>query len=154
MENCLGGQMATGSCGQSCRGVTGGGCGHGDSGAGWGATTSFRPLLLGYLSDLGSETVRTWSVWRNISWWRAATKNQIIIILCFYWWLMVYCLGDYRLRKSHSSWGPGVFNFNTLTFMLSFWRYVLLSKSSNCSAIVHRESSRWRHFHFHSENLT
>ena len=27
MENCLGGQVVTGSCGQNCRGVTGGGCG-------------------------------------------------------------------------------------------------------------------------------
>ena len=95
--------------------------------------------------------------WRNISRWRAATKNQIIIILCFYWWLMVYCLGDYRSRKSHSSWGPGVFNFNTMTFMLSFERYVLLSKSSNCSAIVHRDSSWWRNEFFtfiRLENLT
>ena len=59
MENCLGGQVATGSYGQSCRGVTGGGCGHGDRGAGQGAAVSFRPLLLGYLCDLSSETVRT-----------------------------------------------------------------------------------------------
>ena len=59
MENCLGGQMATGSCGQSCRGVTGGGCGYGDRGAGQGAAVSFRPLLLGNLFDLSLETVPT-----------------------------------------------------------------------------------------------
>ena len=61
MENCLGGQVATGSYGhygQSCRGVTGGGCGHGDRGAGQGAAVSFRPLLLGNLFDLSLETVR------------------------------------------------------------------------------------------------
>ena len=58
MENCLGGQVTTGSCGQSCRGVTGGGCGHGDRGAGQGAAVSFRPLLLGNLFDLSLKTVR------------------------------------------------------------------------------------------------
>ena len=88
--------------------------------------------------------------WRNISRWRAATKNKIIIILCFYWWLMVYCLGDYRSRKSHSSWGPGVFNFNTLTFMLNFGRYVFVSKRSIVIVrrFAHRESSWWRFFTF------
>ena len=58
MENCLVGQVATGSYGQSCRGVTGGGCGHGDRGAGQGAAVSFRPLLLGYLGHLSLETVQ------------------------------------------------------------------------------------------------
>ena len=32
------------------------------------------------------------------------------------------------------------FSILTLTFMLNFGRYVLVSKSSDCSAIVHRES--------------
>jgi hypothetical protein len=124
MENCLGGQMATGSCGQSCRGVTGGGRGHGDRGAGRGPAVLFRPQLNGYLlvrPELrnGPNMNR-----RNISRWRTATKTQ--------------------------------FNFNTMTFMLNFGRYVLVSKSSNCSFghLVHQESSRWRNFHFHSENFT
>ena len=54
MENCLGGQVVTGSCG----GVTGGGCGHGDRGAGQGPAVSFGPLLLGHLCALSLETVR------------------------------------------------------------------------------------------------
>ena len=124
MENCLGGQVTTGSCGQSCRGVTGGGCGHGDRGAGRGPAVLFRPQLNGYLlvrPELrnGPNMNR-----RNISRWRTATKTQL--------------------------------NFNTMTFMLNFGRYVLVSKSSNCSFghLVHQESSRWRNFHFHSENFT
>ena len=81
MENCLGGQMATGSCGQSCRGVTGGGRGHGDRGAGRGPAVLFRPQLNGYLlvrPELrnGPNMNR-----RNISRWRAAMKTQIFIIL-------------------------------------------------------------------------
>ena len=36
MENRLGGQMVTGSCGQSSRGVTGGGCGYGEGDLGGG----------------------------------------------------------------------------------------------------------------------
>ena len=125
MENCLGGQMATGSCGQSCRGVTGGGRGHGDRGAGRGPAVLFRPQLNGYLlvrPELrnGPNMNRR----RNISRWRTATKTQ--------------------------------FNFNTMTFMLNFGRYVLVSKSSNCSFghLVHQELSRWRNFHFHSGNFT
>ena len=60
-------------------------------------------------------------------------------------------------RRNISRWRTATktqFNFNTMTFMLNFGRYVLVSKSSICSAIVHRESSWWRIFHFHSENFT
>ena len=91
MENCLGGQVVTGSSGQSCRGVTGGGCGHGDRGAGRGPAVLFRPQLNGYLlvrPELrnGPNMNR-----RNISRWRVATKTQIITY--FYWWLMVMVYG-------------------------------------------------------------
>ena len=126
MENCLGGQMATGSCGQSCRGVTGGGRGHGDRGAGRGPAVLFRPQLNGYLlvrPELrnGPNMNRR----RNISRWRTATKTQ--------------------------------FNFNTMTFMLNFGRYVLVSKRSIVIVrrFAHRESSWWRFFTFIClENLT
>ena len=56
---------------------------------------------------------------RNISRWRTATKTQIII--CYYkfiGWVII----DREQRKSHGSWGPGVFNLNTLTFLLNFGR--------------------------------
>ena len=46
--------------------MTGGGCGHGDRGAGQGAAVSFRPLLLGYLCDLSSETVREHELKKHI----------------------------------------------------------------------------------------
>ena len=49
-------------------------------GAGWGAATSFRPLLLGYLSTPELRNSPNMNR-RNISRWRAATKTQIIIIL-------------------------------------------------------------------------
>ena len=154
MENCLGGQVTTGSCGQSCRGVTGGGCGHGDRGAGQGAAVSFHSGLC-YL-----VTCATWAqkqseheLKKHIEVARGHEEPNNYYTFIGVWWCMDG-LGDYRSRKSHGSWGPGVFNFNTLTFILNLGRYVLVSKNSNCLAIVHRESLWWQNFHFHSENFT
>ena len=101
------------------------------------------------LSDLPRSTIcPSLSLRFTISRWRGHEDPNNYYTFIGGWWCIV--LGDYQSRKSHDSWGPGVFNFNTLTFMLNFGRYVLVSKSSICSAIVHRESSWWRNFHFHS----
>ena len=78
MENCLGGQMATGSCGQSCRGVTGGGPWRQGS---WAGGCSIIPASVTWLLVRPELRNSPNMSRRNISRWRAATKNQIIIIL-------------------------------------------------------------------------
>ena len=50
---------------------------------------------------------------------------------------------------------PPGFSIPTLTFMLNLEGMFLWVRADIVrSAIVHRESSWWRNFHFHSENLT
>ena len=77
MENRLGGQMVTGSCGQSSRGVTWGGCGYGEGDLGCSIIPASVTWLLVRPEIRNSPNMNR----RNISRWRAATKNQIIIIL-------------------------------------------------------------------------